>query len=211
MYGREHGLLEAVARGAALGTSKQAGHLEPFSISDVMIAKGVAIDKLAVARLIETPLRASQPSFRLPLFAICGACADLVIALTRPGISDDRIFFLLRELIHALTRLPEHPSSTRARCLYAATTLKLLGLVGFAPPLDTPLLVFMRDAALSDVLRVTAPREAFNAASAYVEAAIAHTPLNAAPHGAKTIATLLGSDTAFDNRMPRGVSYDKAL
>ncbi|MEK7529476.1 MAG: recombination protein O N-terminal domain-containing protein, partial [Patescibacteria group bacterium] len=37
LYGREHGLLTAVARGTSLKTSKQAGHLEPFTEAEIMI------------------------------------------------------------------------------------------------------------------------------------------------------------------------------
>src|SRR5260221_1125377 len=87
MYGREHGLIVAVARGASIPRSKQAGHLEPFSEADVMIAKGVAFDKLAVAKHVgaihELPLLAG--------YVVCGAFSDLMIRLVRPGIADESL------------------------------------------------------------------------------------------------------------------------
>lgn len=187
MYGREHGLLVAVARGASLPRSKQAGHLEPFSEAEVMIAKGVAFDKLAVAHRVgvihELPL---------PAIVISGAFADLVIKLTRQGIADERIFILLKDVIETLATMPESPSPERARLIYSAATLRLLDLVGFAPQFDQPLLKFMRAAPLGDVLRVTAPRDTLNAASALVEDALKHTPLEAEPHGARTIHATIG-------------------
>lgn len=193
MYGREHGLLVAVARGASSPRSKQAGHLEPFSEAEVMIAKGVAFDKLAVAKIF-TPyaLRATP----LAAVVIAGAFADLVIKLTRQGIADERIFLLLQDVIETLAAMPEIPSPERARLIYAAATLRLLDLVGFAPDVgahrDAPLLKFMRHAPLADVLRVTAPRDTLNAASALVEDALKHTPLEAEPHGARTIQATIG-------------------
>lgn len=204
MYGREHGILEAVARGAALGVSKQAGHLEPFSASEVMIAKGVFLDKLAVARLVASPYHVSERGPRLALFAICGAFADLITRLIRPGLPDARIFDLLQEVILCASEMSQDPSPARARLLYAAATLRLLDLLGFGPIIlyarDAPdtdarsisiLLQMMRHGPLKDMLRVTAPRGILDAASAFVEAALQHTPLDKEPHGVKTIQQLI--------------------
>ena len=68
LYGRSYGLLIAVARGTSLARSKQAGHLEPFSQSDVMIAEGKFFDKLAVARNIQ-----HTPHENLGALAIMGS------------------------------------------------------------------------------------------------------------------------------------------
>ena len=191
MYGQEHGLLIAVARGASSPRSKQAGHLEPFSAAEVMIANGRAFDTLAVA--IGVKSQKSKVKSPLPFYVILGAFSDLIIKLTRPGIADERIFFLLQEAIETLANLSEPPSPERARFIYAAATLRLLDCVGFAPHLDQPLLVFMRRAPLADLLRVTAMRGAFIAACAFVEDALEHTPLEGEPHGGKTVASLLGA------------------
>ncbi len=200
MYGREHGLLVAVARGASSPRSKQAGHLEPFSEAEVMIAKGIAFDKLAVASKV-----ASQKSKvkSLAFLVIAGAFSDLVIQLTRQGIADERIFFLIREAVDMLASLPESPSPERARLLHAAATLRLLDLIGFAPPINaaapgtTPVphlavASFLRRAPLADVVRLTAPRDVLANASAFVEDALRETPLEIAPHGVKTIQAILG-------------------
>src|SRR6516164_59157 len=59
MYGREHGKLEAVARGFRNAKAKQHGHLEPLTKTEVMIAVGASVDKLAVAHAVgaQTDLR----------------------------------------------------------------------------------------------------------------------------------------------------------
>lgn len=196
MFGHDYGLLSAVARGASSPKSKQAGHLEPFTEAEVMIAKGSAFDKLAVARMV-----GGQPIVhnerRLAAFAIMGSFADLVIRLSRPGISDERIFILLKELIDVLARLPADPSADRARLVFAAATLKLLDVIGFGPAIEcdqvqvATMLKFMRGAALADVLRVTAAQDVFQQASAFVEASLQHAPLDAEPHGVRTIGIFL--------------------
>lgn len=197
LYGREHGLLVAVARGSSLKRSKQAGHLEPFSEAEVMIAKGAAFDKLAVARSVASAVRVVP---RLPSYAILGAFFDLVVSLNRPGISDRRIFDLVSEMRDVCASLPAELSHDRARLLLSAATLKLLDLLGFAPPFgddeDLPaqsatLLKFLRRVPLADALRVTATTDVLNAASARIEDAVRHTPLTAPPHGPSTLRFLL--------------------
>ena len=48
-YTKEHGKVEAVARGVKKINSKMAGHLEPLGIVDLMIARGKSIDQVAGA------------------------------------------------------------------------------------------------------------------------------------------------------------------
>ncbi|MFZ2804563.1 MAG: recombination protein O N-terminal domain-containing protein [Patescibacteria group bacterium] len=201
LYGREHGLLVGVARGSSLPASKQAGHLEPFMEAQVMIAKGAAFDKLAVAAGSRFPFDVMQQN-RLAFFAVCGAFTGLVVALLRPGIADERIFYTLQELITVMATTPEEPSAQRARLLLSAATLRLLDVLGFAPPIERPaegtssvpslaLVSFMRRSPLADVLRVTATTDVLAAASGFVEAALEETPLIRAPHGPLTVQALL--------------------
>jgi DNA repair protein RecO len=133
LFGQQHGLLEAVARGASAAVSKQGGHMVPFTETDVMLAKGVVFDKLAVARTVR-----AWPPVRIQLgsLSVAGAFADLFVRMQRPGIVDADAYTLLTELLDALDRLPQEPSVDRARLLYAAATLKLLDRMGFAPPLS---------------------------------------------------------------------------
>ncbi|MFA5935499.1 MAG: recombination protein O N-terminal domain-containing protein [Patescibacteria group bacterium] len=197
LYGREHGLLQAVARGSSLKSAKQAGHLEPFSLVDVMIAKGVTFDKLAVARSLD---RARPLDPTLGGYAVLGAFHDLVISLLRQGVSDARIFDLLLEVRRVCFHFPLEPSSERARLLLAAATLKLLDLLGFGPPLSSydgelpraaALISFARRAPLADIVRVTATVDILNAASNWIEDAVRQTPLETAPRGPFMLRALL--------------------
>ncbi len=202
MYGQEHGLLSAVARGASSPASKQVGHLEPLSCAEVMIAKGAAFDTLAVAHQVGMVQRLSFSSA-----VILGGFADLIFRLTRPGIQDPRLFQLLRESIETLSRMPEEPSPERARLLFAVATVKLLDCIGFAPRIDraapgtTPvpslaLAHFLRTAPFSDAFRVTGSRGSFNATSSFIEAALKHTPLEEEPRGVKFLTSVLCTSPA---------------
>lgn len=146
MYGRRHGLLLAAARGTMKPRAKQAGHLEPFSIADVMIAKGRNFDQIAVASH-SGQLQCSVDSDQLGRggrsgrcrtlgsLAVAGAFADLCLKLIRPGVADERLFKLWEELIACLADLSEEPTALRAQLLFAAASLKLMDALGYGPAL----------------------------------------------------------------------------
>ena len=133
LYGKEHGKLVAVARGARSWKAKQLGQLEPLSCVEVMIAKGQAFDKLAVAQMRGTRrgLRAS-----LEGVAIAAAFADLVSQATQPNAPDEAIFTLSQHLFTCLSALPSGMSPERATLVYAGAVMQLLGLLGYGSQLD---------------------------------------------------------------------------
>jgi DNA repair protein RecO len=133
LFGRSHGLIEAVARGASRKESKQAGHLVPLEEAEVMVAKGATFDKLAVSRVIESH---GQIRRRLGALAVVGAFFDLFERLQKPGIEDEELYNLLMEVLVTAERLTEDPTVERAKLLFAAAALKLLDRIGFAPPLS---------------------------------------------------------------------------
>jgi len=132
-FGKQHGLIEAVARGASANSAKQAGHMVPLSEADVMIARGAAFDKLAVAHLVCAHGAARR---HLGALAFVGAFFDLFISLQRPGIVDAECYGLLEETMRAAEALPDEPSLERAQLIFAAASLKLLDQTGFAPQLS---------------------------------------------------------------------------
>jgi DNA repair protein RecO (recombination protein O) len=196
LYGREHGKLEAVARGIRSWNAKQRGHLEPLTRVDVMIAKGASFDKLAVAHTdrAQTDLR-----LHLGAMATLGPFAHLVDRLTRPGVADAEIFDLLEEFSRAWRQTSRSPSPDRARLLYAAAGARLLSLLGYEPSFvradvsdeARKLLRLLTDAPLVFVMSVTAAAPVFQEASTQIEAALEQTPLAERPHGPNTIAALL--------------------
>ncbi|OGL79240.1 DNA repair protein RecO [Candidatus Uhrbacteria bacterium RIFCSPHIGHO2_12_FULL_60_25] len=133
LFGIEHGLLEAVARGASRKEAKQAGHIVPMSEIEVLIAKGAVYDKLAVARLVEQH-RAIRD--RLGALAFVGSFFDLFERLQRPGIVDPGLYELLLDVLSIGESLPDEPSAERARLLWSAAALKLLDRIGLAPALS---------------------------------------------------------------------------
>lgn len=54
IYTKRYGKIRAMAKGVRKIKSKLAGHLEPFSLTNLMIVKGKMIDKIISARLIES-------------------------------------------------------------------------------------------------------------------------------------------------------------
>lgn len=133
LYGERHGKLMAVARGARRAGAKHLGHLEPLNRVEVMIAVGKAFDKLAVARLIEARPKMRE---RLDVIAICGALADTVDLLTKPGASDSGIYHLLAELQNTLLTFQSAPSPERGRLVLAASYDRLMRELGYAISFD---------------------------------------------------------------------------
>ena len=196
MYGREHGKMEAVARGVRNWHAKQHGHLEPLTKADVMIAIGASIDKLAVAHAVSAQTDLRQ---RLGAMAMVGSFANLLDSLTRPGISDPELFDLMEELVQAWRSSQREPSPERTRLLYAAAATKLLDSLGYGPEYDrselsdegNKLLSMLPQLPLNFALSVTAPVSVFNEVSGFVEAALEHAPLRDRPHGPNTIVAFL--------------------
>lgn len=133
LFGREHGKLVAVARGCRVPKAKQIGHLEPFSKVDVMIAKGQAFDKLAVARSLGSS-RALRQS--LPALVLAGSTAHLVEQLTRPGLPESDIFFVLEEIHELAGQGIQGISANRTRLLANAAAVRILLAQGLMPTLD---------------------------------------------------------------------------
>lgn len=133
MYGRQNGLLIAVARGCMKIKAKQSGQLEPLTVAQVLIAKGRGYDHLAVA------VR-SRPELRLQKIGALtagGALADLYLKLIKPGVADERLFELWLEYLKCLASLPEEPTALRAELLFGASSLRLMDLLGYGPALNT--------------------------------------------------------------------------
>jgi DNA repair protein RecO (recombination protein O) len=129
LYGKEHGLLFAVARGAMKPAAKQASQLEPFTFSDVMIAKGRAYDHLAVAVREKSNKRYQA----VGAYAVAGAFSDLCLRLLKPGVADERIYRLWEELVGNLAQFKAEISSLRAQLLFSGVSLRLLDLLGYGP------------------------------------------------------------------------------
>ena len=124
LYTKDYGKIEAKVKSAASSKSKLAGHLEPMSLSQVMIVKGRGMETIAGAQLIE---RFTFSDIRLqPLTALA---AEMVIKFVKPGLPDIRIYKLLLAFLNSLTNsinnLDEH------RLLTLRFIWRFLSLLGY--------------------------------------------------------------------------------
>lgn len=94
LYTRDKGKLELLARGVKKITSKNAAHLEPFSVVDIEMAFGKEIDHLTKVQPIEYFVNIRK-DFAKSLAA--GYIVNLADKLIQSGERDERIFFLLKE------------------------------------------------------------------------------------------------------------------
>lgn len=131
LYGRTQGKMETLARGARRSGAKHLGHLEPFQTVEVMIAKGRAFDKLAVARVTVARVALRRT---LPGLALARACTDLTRRLSRPGESHQQFFPMLDDALSVAERLPCGTGPLRVRFLICCYGWKLLRASGFVPP-----------------------------------------------------------------------------
>lgn len=132
-YGRNLGKFMAVARGSRVLSAKHLGHLQPLSEVEVMLAKGAAFDKVAVARLF-APRHHVRESLSATVLA--GAAADLVDQLTHPGAPDLYLYELLQEALDIFFETGEEVTPVRGQFLFAAFALKLLRMLGHVPITD---------------------------------------------------------------------------
>ncbi len=134
LYGEQHGKLVGIARGVRSATSKQRGHIQPYSKIEVMIAKGSAYDKIAVAQTCASSyaLRSS-----LPGMAIFGSAVALVARSSDSAVPNQRIFQLLNEL-HGLLSGPEAKriSIERSALVFSSFTLHFLEAEGYGMEFD---------------------------------------------------------------------------
>jgi DNA repair protein RecO len=133
LYGQTHGKIIAIAKGARAWDAKQRGHLEPFSCAEVMIAKGAAFDRVAVAQSQGASFCFSAD---LGMLAVAGGIVDLVDRLTHPEVGDERVFHLLAETWVALGQLQGAFSVERGRLLVSVVSGRLLHVLGYRLDFD---------------------------------------------------------------------------
>lgn len=132
-YGKNSGKIHAIARGVRKIGAKQIGHLEPLSFAEVMLAKGKAYDHIAVARALGPVLQSRN---RLGALVVLKAFSEAVDRLTQPGAADPSIFSFIAEVVRAWEGIDQEPSAQRGQYALMAAILRLLDLLGIAPPMD---------------------------------------------------------------------------
>lgn len=126
LYTPEKGKLRAVAKGVRRPGSKVAGHLEPFTRSRLLLARGRELDIITQAEAV-----ANYAGLRRDLMRL-GQAAYAAELLDRFGVeeSDTQATFLL--MTDTLERLENDPLPENALRYFQ---IRLLDLVGFRPEL----------------------------------------------------------------------------
>lgn len=130
-FSEDYGRMEARARGTRKIVSKLAGHLEPFIITELLLAQGKHWDILAGSRTI---LSQGQVRGNIEILALASLCVEAVKLITRPLAADKRVFSLLQQTLLFL----ENPAANQSEKQAASERFlwQLLALSGFSPELD---------------------------------------------------------------------------
>jgi DNA repair protein RecO (recombination protein O) len=130
-YSRDVGKIRAVARGVRRTTSRSAGHLEPFTLSDVMFAVGRELDVISQADTLEA-FRAVREDLVLTTHAYY--LAEMVDVLTEDRMENRAVFDVLvdglRDLESAVST-----EDAEARLVLIVFHMRLLEALGYRPEL----------------------------------------------------------------------------
>jgi DNA repair protein RecO (recombination protein O) len=125
-FSHDVGKLKAVAKGVRRTTSRSAGHLEPFTLTDVLFATGRELDVVSQAETVEA-FRAVREDLELATHAYY--LAEMIDALTEERMENRPAFDLLVESLRELAQCPD------PRLVVVAFHLRLLDALGYRPEL----------------------------------------------------------------------------
>jgi DNA repair protein RecO (recombination protein O) len=126
LFSRDEGKIRAVAKGVRRSTSRSAGHLEPFTLSDVLFAAGRELDVISQADTLES-FRVLRENLDLTTHAYY--LAELVDLLTEDRFENRGVFDALVQGLHELTHWRD------GRVVLVAFHLRLLEALGYRPEL----------------------------------------------------------------------------
>ncbi len=128
LFTLEKGKISVIAKGVRKIRSRKAGHLEPFTLVQLFLAKGRNLDIVTQAETI-TLFTELKEDLRL-----LGLAAYIVEVLDRFTYEEGQNTALFRLLTTTLSRLESHP---RPKTVVHYYELRLLDLLGFRPQLFT--------------------------------------------------------------------------
>lgn len=133
IYTREHGKIEALARGSKKIGSKLSPHLESFSVIDLLIARGKFWDHVAGVEAVE---RLPKIGSRFLTGIAASYAFEATDALTKLDSRDWGLWNLLLEYLRTLNNLEEGASVTNLREILRAFVCQLMLRLGVAPELN---------------------------------------------------------------------------
>ncbi|NCB20713.1 MAG: DNA repair protein RecO [Clostridia bacterium] len=135
VYTPDHGLISLLARGASKFSSKLAAHIEPISLSQIMVIKGKTFNYLGSAIMIES---FSKIKGDLNKLYFAGQAFNFFSSLVREGQKDELVFRWLERWLNSLEaaggtdELNKEDGQFRLLLFYN----RLLSLLGYALSLD---------------------------------------------------------------------------
>jgi len=130
IYGKNEGKLEVLAKGTRKKTSKLAGSLEPYTLAEVMLAKGRGFDYVMAVKVIKK-YSLFQDIFISSWFSLL---VEIIEKHVKQKYKEREIFDLL---INLLASLDKEANRLRKISLILAAVFQLLKILGFAPELYT--------------------------------------------------------------------------
>ena len=134
IYTENLGKIQVMARGVKKIRSKMSAHLEPFLITDLMIAKGRGFGQIAgssaIANLFKNQKNKSLVKNLLGIY-----CLELVDELTKFDYQDKEVFKLLNEVLKIIDKDFSEDKKDKFVVLVNIFGFKLLVLLGYGPEL----------------------------------------------------------------------------
>ena len=127
LFTRERGKLDAVAKGVRRTRSHLAGRLELATECELLMHRGRSLDVIVSAAIVHAPwLAVVQPE----RYAVFSLVAETIDAFCEPDLGMPDVYDLLAGVIAAIA------ASSAPSSLLPRFSLRLLELLGLAPPLD---------------------------------------------------------------------------
>lgn len=137
VYTQLFGKLNLIARGTKKLKSKLAGHIEPLTISEIMIVKGRGLDYIgsSINRRSYLNLRGN-----LNKLYYAGRAINLFNKFIKDGESDERLFFLLENWLAIIDASSDDFAKEKGELLFSFFALKFLDELGYKPEMHKCLL-----------------------------------------------------------------------
>jgi DNA repair protein RecO (recombination protein O) len=127
LFTTDSGKLDAVAKGIRRAKSHLAGRLEFCNECELGMHRGRSLDVIVSADIVHAPWsRLVEPE----RYAVASLAAELIDAFCEPGLAMPDVYALLSGMIEALEK------SAEPRSLLPRFSLRLLDVLGWAPPSD---------------------------------------------------------------------------
>lgn len=138
IFTKEKGKVDLIAKGVKRIGSKMAGHLEPFGVVDIMVARGKIQDRIAGTKLVENFPYLKSNIESIALLVYFNEAVDRIIHGNQP---DLKVFQILAETYYSIEQYLKRNSSNaniQDQILIALSyILKLCSSQGLAPSFNT--------------------------------------------------------------------------